>query len=239
MQQLTSLTMKLVQTNSDAEEPSHVHSWGPFLQGALMEVVDSEYADVLHASPFNPYSLHCKRGDAEGELLWTVSTLTDEAADRIIAPLMKLGEVELRRAGKTFAVMERQLASKRLDVLSKGIFEEGPSKVRIDFLTPTAFKSQGEYVFMPTVKHIFQSLLMRYGHVYHGSGEVDDETLSYIDSHTKIVSYRLNSHYFAHAAGGGKKIPAFVGSATFSLGGGSAAAGLARMLVGSSESFRA
>ena len=231
MQQLMSLSMKLQLADSGKERFPQVCPWGPFLQGVLMEAIDSDYASTLHASPFNPYSQYCRGGDVEGELLWTVSTLTNEAADQIIAPLMKLEEVKLHRAGKTFAVVQRRLASQPVDVLSKGIFEEGSSRMKIDFLTPTAFKSQGDYVFMPTVRHICQSLLMRYSYLYNGSGEIDEETLSYIDAHTKIVSYRLNSHYFAHAAGGGKKIPAFMGSVTFGLGGGSAAAGLVRMLA--------
>ena len=58
MQQLSSITLRLRST-SPVEGDRRSWSLGPFLQGALMELVDSGYAAELHQLPFNPYSQYC------------------------------------------------------------------------------------------------------------------------------------------------------------------------------------
>ena len=84
---------------------------------------------------------------------------------------------------------------------------------------------------MPSVRLIFQNLLMHYRQVYEGNKEIDVDTVAYIDQHVRITAYNLRSQYFAYASGAGKRIPAFMGSLTFSIGGPPTMGGLARMLL--------
>lgn len=227
MEQLSSLSLVLRPTSPPDRE---VMSWstGPYLQGALMERVDAEYASTLHRLPFNPYSQYCVwEGDA---LLWRVSALTREASARILDPLRGLERIEVRRANATFEVVKATQETLPVKALVDRVREAGPPRVRVRFATPTAFKSQGSYVIMPSVRLMLQNLLMHYGQVYDENKEGFAETVEYVDAHARISSYNLRSSYFDNV-GGGRRIPAFVGTATVSLRGPDMACGLARMLL--------
>lgn len=238
MQQISSLTLVLKPTSRSSDQQDkppqqrslQPNSLGPYLQGALMEHVDAAYAGMLHQLPFNPYSQYCSAGEGN-TLVWRVNALTSEAAEHVLAPLQKLDAIEIRSAHTTYEILKSTQETTNLKVLLDGIYEPGETKVKVQFLTPTAFKSQGSYVFMPTVRLMLQNLLMHYGQVYESSKEGDEETIAFIDQHTRILAYSLQSRYFAHVAGSDKKIPAFVGTATLGLGGPATVSGLVRMLL--------
>ena len=107
----------------------------------------------------------------------------------------------------------------------------GEQKVRVQFITPTAFKSRGLYAIMPTMKLILQNLLMHYGQVYDNNKEGYEETIDYAEQCTRILAYNLHSNYFGNISGGSKRIPAFVGTMTIGLRGPEMATGLVRMLL--------
>ena len=202
---------------------------GPLLQGALMERVDAGYAALLHQLPFNPYSQYCFW--EEGSLVWRISALTDDAASYIIEPARQLDSLEVRSARLRFEVAKTSLDTLNIESLLKDVGQAGPDKLRLQFLTPTAFKSQGRYVNIPSVRLILQNLLMHYGQVYDNNKEGYEETIEYVDQHVRVLSYSLRSSSFGHIAGGGRRIPAFVGSMTLGLRGNEMTAGLSRMLL--------
>lgn len=210
-------------------------SIGPYLQGVIMGQIQSAYADHLHQLSFNPYSQYCCKDDSAKSLIWNVSALTDEAAEQVIEPLRKMDLIELKSLGISLPIVSKSTYTINVETLLKSIYDDGETKADIQFLTPTAFKSRKAYVFMPTSRLLFQNLLMHYEQVYGKGSDIEEETLSYIEQHAKIVSYNLRSHYFANAAGKNKRIPAFIGSASFRFDGSPAMAGLARMLLKFSE----
>lgn len=234
MERITRATLSLVSESGKKFAPAQVSSFGPMLQGALMECVDGAYAEQLHASVLNPYSQHAMLG-SDGEVIWVVNALNNEAAERIIDPLSKMHAVSLRSVGELFAVERKVEESISIDVLLKKIKDGCESRHSIRFVTPTAFKVRGEYTIMPSTRLLFQNLLMHYNQVYAGSNEVDGDTVAYIDEHTRISSYNLRSQYFSHTANGKKKIPAFVGNVTLSVAGSQPMQGLASMLLGFGE----
>lgn len=203
---------------------------GSCLQGVLMEHIDTAYARLLHQLPFNPYSQYCSK-DSDGNLVWHINALTDEAAAYIIEPMRTIDSITVRSRKLTLEPLKSTLETLDLKGLLDVIRQEGDRKQKVRFVTPTAFKSQGDYVFMPSVRHMFQNLLMHYSQVYEGSKEVDADTVAYINQHVKITSYNLRSQYFAYASGEGKRIPAFIGTLTLSIGGPVTMVGLVRMLL--------
>lgn len=50
------------------------------MQGVMMELIDSEYAETLHEQGLNPYTQHVKFQD--GSIKWIISTLTEESEKR-------------------------------------------------------------------------------------------------------------------------------------------------------------
>ncbi len=230
-QRITALSLVLKPTDlPSGAPPLRPDALGPYLQGALMEHTDTAYAQLLHQLPFNPYSQYCFK-DSDGNLVWRISALTDEAAAYIIEPMRNAGPITVRSQKLTLEPLKSTLETLDLKALLEAIRQEGDRRQRVRFVTPTAFKSQGDYVFMPSVRHIFQNLLMHYSQVYEGSKEIDVDTVAYIDQHVRITSYNLHSQYFAYASGEGKRIPAFMGTLTLSIGGPATMGGLVRMLL--------
>ena len=230
MRKITTISMVLKPSSPFESTPARVSALGPYFQGALLECADAQYVGILHQLPFNPYSQYCFLND-DGNIVWRVNALTDDAARQLIEPLRFLDRVQLRAAGVSFDVLSSSLNSLDIKCLLDSIYEDGPSKVKMLFLTPAAFRSRGSYVIMPTPHLVFQNLLMHYSQVYEGSREIDGETVDFIDQNVRICSYSLQSRYFDHVAPQGKKIPAFVGSMTLSINGPSSMVGLARMLL--------
>lgn len=228
MQQLTSLSLTLKPV-VPLDRSKQSKNLGPYLQGALMEQVDTVYAAYLHQLPFNPYSQFCY-WNAEN-LIWKVNALTNEAATQIVEPIRRLNSVFLKGIGTQFEVLKSSQETMGLKMLTDIVNEPSPTKVHIRFVTPTAFKSRGAYVMMPSVRLIAQNLLMHYGQVYDDNKEGYEETVDFIDRNVRILSYNLRSHYFDQAANGNNRIPAFIGSATLGLRGPDLSVGLVRMLL--------
>lgn len=231
MRSISSLTLTLAMPDELGVSRPQVYSVGPYLQGALMEHLSSSYVSYLHQQAFNPYSMHCWADSDAETLVWRINALTDEAIEQIIEPMQKLDSLYLKRFDKTLAVAEKVQEILPFKLLTGLIHEPGPSRVKVQFLSPTAFKSAGEYVFMPTVRLVFQNLFMRYEQIYEGDKEVDPDTIDYLDRNIKLVSYSLHSHYFSHVMRGNRKVPACMGSVDFSIGGPKPLGGLARMLL--------
>lgn len=228
MQQLSSLSL-LLKPTAPMDKSQKIKSMGPFLQGALMERVDTDYAAMLHKLPFNPYSQYCYW---EGEnLVWRVNALTNEAASHIVEPVRQMETVELRGIHTSFEITKSSLDTLSLKAVLDAVNEPSESKARIQFLTPTAFKSQGSYVILPSARLILQNLLMHYGQVYDNNKEGYSETIEYVDEHVRILSYNLRSSYFANIASGDKKVPGFLGTMTLGLRGPEMMTGLVRMLL--------
>lgn len=229
-QQLTSMALSLRLTSEGEFGHAQASSLGPYLQGLIMEQIDSGYARWLHVQPFNPYSQYCLLGADKKSLSWHVNTLTDEAYQQVILPLQQIGRFEVRSAGIACEVTGMTMTSSSQTDLTGMIYGTQGRHIKVEFVTPTAFRRAGSYVFMPDVRSIFQNLLMRYYQVYEGSNEVDEETLNYLSQHIRIISYRLQSRYFGHVAGR-TKIPGFLGTATVGLSGPQQVLGLAHMLL--------
>lgn len=203
---------------------------GPFLQGALMEEIDPAYAERLHGCAFNPYSQYCVLDKDTGKLLWRINALNDEAADCILAPLSKKDSVSLRAKNLDFEVVKRSTESVSMKSLTD-LISGGGSRLSVRFITPTAFKSGGAYVIIPSPRLIAQNLLMHYGQVFSGSNDVDAETLEYLEKHLMVSSYRLRSSNFGNVAKGGRGVPGFEGSLTLAAAGPDMVGGLMAMLL--------
>jgi CRISPR-associated endoribonuclease Cas6 len=188
---------------------------GPYFQGALMQHIDHQYATELHASAFKPYSQTCTFNNQTGAAQWTICTLTSTAQAGIIEPVRQLQVVRLSAPNATFEIASQTLEVIPTKQLISEIHTTDTLDYTVEFTTPTAFKSQGEYIFMPTVRLVFQNLLMHFNKIAEGVTEPDQDTLEYISQHTKITSYRLSSKYFANVSAGKAKIPAFVGTVKF------------------------
>ena len=132
------------------------------MHGILMGHIDRAYGERMHEDGLKPFVQEvCNI--KEDEFIWRICTMTEEAKIQIIEPLMKMDQFYMKHRELRLKVCERNLKEISYDTLIENYyFEEQPRNITIKFCSPTAFKSQGNYIFMPTVRLIFQSLIHKY-----------------------------------------------------------------------------
>ncbi len=188
---------------------------GSVFQGALMDSVNQEYGDELHLSVLKPYSQYVIREG--GFFVWQINGLTSDAKENILNKLSALQMVELKSKGLVLPVEGVNSSELPYTELIKQCFSQNNSRyIDIQFVTPTAFKSDGQYLFYPTVKHILQSGINRFDALSTHSQLYDDEVLKQLTESVSISRYNLQSTVYHLES---IKIPAFIGTISLKING--------------------
>ena len=197
----------VIQLRTQSKESVN-YNVGSALQGVLMNVMDGDYATKMHEQKLNPYSQYFYR--CGKRMYWVINTLTEEARQYIISPFLenKCGEFFIKHKSKEFVPSVVAVKDINYEKLNK---KSSSSYIEVDFVTPTAFKSKGEYTFMPDVKLILNSLINKYK-TFHQ--DVDEEMVENLNEKVKIIEYDIKSAKFGVE---GRKIPAFMGSVKFNI----------------------
>ncbi len=195
--------------------------------GALFELLPYEYADYLHLSQLHPYAQHLEF--KAGSWYWVVCCLNKEAAKRIIdETLMPLEYIVLKKRSLRINIIEKHCEEMTYRSLMDKFYEEESERyIQIRFVSPTAFKQSGRYLFYPEIRCVFQSLMNKYDSVDDEHTMVDADTLEQLTENTRIVQYDLKSVKF-HLEG--VKIPAFIGTITIKMQGSQTMTNFANML---------
>ena len=177
--------------------------------GALMEVIEPEYAARLHKNGLKPFSQSVQNRD--NKVIWTVNAFSPESCDKLIKPLqqdsftdvlLNHNSIDLHISGKNVCYTSYQ------DLVNTWYFGEHPRYISLRFCTPTAFKSSEQYVFYPDIGLILKSLINKYDS-FSSSGTIwTDEVYEQLVHNIQIRNYRLKSIPF-HLEG--TRIPAFMG----------------------------
>ena len=85
---LSSLTMEL----ENVFDQVPVFEKSSLFHGFLMEMIDDQYAEVLHEDGWKPYSQNLVSRDEK--IYWTIHALNEEAYHKIIQPLFARKIVE-------------------------------------------------------------------------------------------------------------------------------------------------
>ena len=118
------------------------------LQGVIMENISTEYAGILHGNQLNPYSQYVSK--EENGVVWHIKTITDEAYKNIILPMSELKEITLRKRGITIVPEKKTIQMMEAKTLLDEFYDKKCSRYfEVYFLTPTAFKHDGNYIFYP------------------------------------------------------------------------------------------
>lgn len=207
---LTQLTLKL-----KGEEPLSYQMSSRF-HGFMMEQLPRDYGEVLHRSQLHPYSQYLEK--RENQWYWVVQCLTKEAAEIIIEKgLSHTDEIVLNNRNTVIKVTEKKYQSLSMKEIAEEFYWSQCSRIiRIRFVTPTAFKQKGAYLFFPDIRCIYQSLMNKYDAVVTNETMMDEDTLNYFCDNTLIIGYDIKSvfYHLEHI-----KIPAFIGSVTFRITG--------------------
>lgn len=200
---------------------------GSLFQGFIMENIDTDYADTLHVSTLHPYSQYVTMTD--DKIIWTLNTLNAEAKEKIADKIKKMEKVDIKykeREYKIVSTKEKSISYK--DLVKENYLKDGSRRLKVSFLTPTSFKQDGRYVIFPTVRLIFQSLMLKFDKSSSDMEVFGKDILETFESYTEITMYKLRSTYF-HLDG--TKMPSFIGDITITIKGPSQLVNLANLLL--------
>lgn len=218
------LQMELKTENSDFMP----YQKAVILQGILMEQMESEYARLLHGSGLHPYSQWVI--NQEGKNIWNICTTNEEAYQKIMIPMQnrQFSEFFMEHDNWKVEIRQRQLLQiDKSEFMDRYYFADSDRYRKIVFRTPTSFKSQGEYVYMPDLQLIYQSLMNKYDAASADETVKSEEVLEQLTTYSKIVSYNLHSCcYSVHGA----RIPSFMGELGIKINGPQAMVNFANLL---------
>lgn len=196
-------------------------------QGVLMELLPQEFCEELHQSKLHPYAQHLEMRDKCW--YWVVNCLNREATQiMILDTLMKQSELFIRKHELKITIIEKSYQEITYENLTKKFYEEEDERyVQLHFITPTAFKRQGKYLFYPDIRCIYQSLMSKYDAVMQEESMVDEDTLEELCNKSEVARYDLKSVVF-HLEG--IKIPSYIGKITLKISGTQTMVNFANML---------
>ncbi len=132
--------------------------WAYRLYAELLYAAPPDFATAIHQNAITPVSHYLLCGPAE--CLWRVSLL-GEPAEAALGPVLESKrEYRLRRDNAAFQVAGWQ--KRTFDRAESLLFFEDAGTFELSFVTPTAFKSRGQYLNLPTSRLIVQSLIKKW-----------------------------------------------------------------------------
>ncbi len=139
---------------------------GSILQGALMEILDSNSAKELHNEGLRPYS-QCVYFDRNNNVpIWRVNVLNDWACEKILVPLTQQRQIFLKHKNYRVDLLQNKIVADESyeDMAERFMNDSAPisNGVDVDFLTTASFRREGRYVIFPEIYLILQSLLNRW-----------------------------------------------------------------------------
>lgn len=183
--------------------------------GWLMENLDTNYVSYLHSLQENPYSQSVRKVD--DKYIWEVNILDEEQGKPILDLLFdsELDRIELKALDEAIELKKKVISQASMKYLSDVFYrQENSAYITLTFLTPTAFKSNGEYVIYPDARLIVQSLIRKFQASFNEDEEIDQEFLAELANALKINRYNLRTKYIKLHK---NKIHGFTGTITYRI----------------------
>ena len=125
-------------------------------------------------------------------------------------------------------IVEKSYSELSYKSLMDSFYDDECSRyINIQFISPTAFKKDGRYVFYPDIRCIFQSLMNKYDAAVSDEVMADEDTLEQLCENAQIAGYDLKSVSFSLE---GVRIPSFIGKLTIKMHGTTTMVNFANML---------
>lgn len=169
---------------------------GSLMQGALMELINPDYAEYLHQNGLHPYSQYIYKDRARQCYVWKISTLNNVAKTEIIDKIKNIEEIYLRHNDTTLNVDKINLVKtiSYKDLANEYMLKnEACKKFVVKFITPTTFKSQGNYINFPYIHNIYSNLLAKWNTFSKEVSLQDTDTQNHLINYTSMAGYKLRS----------------------------------------------
>jgi CRISPR-associated endoribonuclease Cas6 len=208
---------------------------GSLMHGALMEFLDTDYAQYLHENSLHPYSQYIYFDKEKDSYVWRISTLNKEAKSQIIDKLQSITQVHLKHNNVTLNVKSNKIIKEisYKDLANEYMQQSNPAKkCSIRFITPTTFKTQGDYIIFPNISNIYYSLLTKWNNFSKEVTLEDKETQNHLINYTKMIGYKLRSTKFQME---NVKINSFIGESCYLIKGPLTLVSIANLLFAFAE----
>lgn len=206
---LTHLRLKL-----DLKEKGLSYQSSYLFQGVLMEIIDTNIAEILHNLPYNPYSQWLEINRDIG--YWNIYGLNEFAYENIIKPILDIEYIYLENKNAKIDIKDINLSKKpRGKLIEENLFGENSRNIDIKFKSPTSFKRDNRYVIFPDSRLIFQNLMKKFD----ATGEETVFSYELLEDMSKdiyISRYRMKSSVFHMKK---IRVPSFIGDLRLRLNG--------------------
>ena len=139
--------------------------WAYDLYSALIEKVSPDLAVDLHNDGLKPVShyllLPGRQNGVPGGMTWVINLLGKDTIDEIFPIIASLESLHLRHYGTSLRVSEMAagpVIQEKDFVAGHLLNEQNSGGLRLQFLTPTSFKSSEEYQIFPSIEWIVKTL---------------------------------------------------------------------------------
>ena len=183
------------------------------LYAAMLEMADAKAAEELHNEE-RPALSHCLIPiDRGGGALWRVTLLRAEQHPDIAALLDDCEGFRLKSFDRPIKCIGRQnrVFNDIAEIMKIAGQDENCPRFFLRFVSPAAFRSKGEYLIFPTIRHIIRSAAMTWNGLFADNRVDDEDAMMMIEEKTKITGYELKSSYYSLKD---NNIPGFMGSMT-------------------------
>lgn len=151
--------------------------WAYSLYAALLERAPRRFGEKAHADGASPVSQFLETGDS---VRWCVTLLGQNAEEALTPFLDEAASLRLRRAGvRLTPVLENKETIQDVDALFQKAGE--CRQHELQFVTPTAFKSRGNYLILPSTRLILQSTVKKWNACF-ADCPIEDEDGSGLDA---------------------------------------------------------
>lgn len=194
---LTSLEIVL-ESNGNIKNQPHL---GSLLHGALMQQLDPDYADILHQDSLKPYSQYIYFDKTDKHYIWKINSINKESklniTDKLLTGLN--GKIHLDYKDIDLTINKKIVTE---TTTYKDIAEDYYLKkpfnriIKVNFITPTSFKSGGKFSIFPEIHHIYNSLLNKWNSFASEVSLKDDQILNHLVENSEMIGYNLRSTKF-------------------------------------------
>ena len=204
---------------------------GSLFHGALMELIDKDYGDILHENSLKPFSQNLQVLDEN--IIWTVNCLNDECSKKFSEAIKGIEKINIKKKDLELNILSKRTESNSYkDFIDDTYFSDAGRIFKIYFNTPATFKINGRYSIYPDLTEMYKNLIRRFDAFSDGFSLYDEDMLDTLISSTNIIGYKLKSTVYHIES---IKIPSFIGYLIIRVSGTAQTAQIAKLLLKYSE----
>ena len=191
------------------QQGEFLHPYSAYwLYSLLVKSTSPNFANLLHEPTLTPLTQSVTRTSTPNEVLWQINLFGENSITEISALMETWEAVTLERLQEPVVIVRKE------STIYPSVEDIVPTRearrnfYTLHFVTPTTFKSDGEYALFPSSRLIIQSLVNKWNAIYPHLTMKDEDAIRMLQEGFRIRNYKLNSTTYPM---GGLKLPGFMG----------------------------